>query len=282
MIIFSNIKKLISEIKFSETDLFFENSSADGFALLGSAKQKFGVDDSDCLVKVLERNLILNGRNRVNTTKCTKNNIYTYTLWVCYEYFKQKRYEYLTNKILEDVKSIGCYDNGWQKYCYEEINYIVPNVTSASALIFIENGELAEAQRIMDLLEEEQYMGNWYYQQIKEGDWEKTKLEDSFHLGLMLYHFYKLRPVLYRKEMVFNSLKNFSDKEKWLAPGSIGWSIPMTYLIYNLYKSELSEILGTNKLKNRLDILDNQVLVSLQHKNFRVRAYSAWCLSKIL
>jgi hypothetical protein len=234
------------------------------------------------LIKVLERNLILNKRNRVNVARCSENNLYTYTLWICYEFFKQLRFKYLTDKIFEDIKSIGSYENGWQKYCSEETNYAVPNVTSAAALVFNECGELDRAKKLVNLLESSQENGNWSYQYFKEEKWEKMKLEDSFHLGLMLYHFYRLKFLIYKKEIVLKSLINFSDKEKWLSSGSIGWSIPITFLIYNLYKNELLTILGEEKLNKRMLILDKEILTSLQHTNFRVRAYSAWCLSKVI
>ena len=74
--------KKIENIKLPDTNVYFEKSSADGYAYLGYAYHKLGLSTTAMLDEVVSRNKTLNEPIKILNTQCTKENIYIYTGWL--------------------------------------------------------------------------------------------------------------------------------------------------------------------------------------------------------
>lgn len=258
-------------VAYPKTNVYYENDSCDGFAFLGAAKAIKGDNWKDCLKQVINRKYRLNGDWKIYNTSVDSTCIFTYYAWVCSEFFNEIGKSIDTLIILID--SIGTYPSGMQRYCDRETFYEVPNVTSAAALIYARVGKFQKANTLLSILEQKQLAnGNWQYwyldNNLKE---EKAGVqEDCYHIAMMLYQFQELRK--------FNEIRNIDKMyiktlyllermalQNKMCLGSIGWGIPMTYLtIKNI---------DDNKYKQK-------TIQFLNHSNFRVRAISAWALSK--
>lgn len=271
------VKRLINGISFPKTNAYYENDSADGFAFLGAARQMVGLDSEECRVELTKRNYTLNAERKIGATGASvhKNTQYVYTLWSCMELFSLLKDEERINFLCDTVDKIGRYENGMVRYCTTEIRYVVPNVTSAAALMFSIKGEHDKATELIDVLEKNQCEnGNWRYEIIDEITNVHTphKCEDSYHLAMMIYH---LRGVarlsnLNANRMIDRGLSCLVEmNEKSLSPGSVGWGIPMLYLAVDGKNPELSKRAYYETIKD-----------SISHPNFRTRALSAFCIAK--
>ena len=82
------MKTLINTIKFPTTNVYYEKDSADGFALLGYAREKVGLPSKRCFDAVAKRNYTLNASKKAKETSITKGIRAVYTSWTCIEFFK--------------------------------------------------------------------------------------------------------------------------------------------------------------------------------------------------
>ncbi len=251
-------------------DDYFEATSADGFAFMGMAYHNTGLDSAEYDNEITERRYTLGAKNKCRNIKVSSRATYTYTHWVCYEFLRLTGRQ--TAHIVENIKDIGRYPSGWHRYCDEEINYVVPNITAMAALVYIENN-IPGGEEMIDLLRRSQVKGNWYY--LKDGV-RHTK-EDNYHLGLMLYCFYRLG---LKEDMVLNSLSAYVKTKALLNPGSAGWGIPLAYLIHSLYKHDVLNVIEEEEYDYRIKTYkENAIRFTKEHINYRVRAISAWALT---
>lgn len=266
--------KLIKNIKFPQTNKYYELDSADGYAYLGYALKKIGEDYSECMTKVIEKKYRLNADKTVPTKKRVfKDTNYTYTISVCMDFFNIVEDKKTLNELYEIIKNIGFYENcDLFRYCDTEIEYGVPNVTSGAAYIFAMMGDVENCMKCVNYLRKNQQNGNWFYYLIND---KVTKLkikEDSFHLAMMVFHLRMVEKLLNIKtdDIYLPSIDELKImNKKILSPGTIGWGIPMLYLATkgieeNLNKRSYNEIMKK----------------SINHPNFRVRGLTAFCLTK--
>ena len=266
--------ELIKNIKFPQTNKYYELDSADGYAYLGYALNKIGEDYSECMSKVIEKKYRLNADKPVPTKKRVfKNTNYTYTLSVCMDFFNSIGDNKILKELYTIIKNIGFYKNcDMFRYCDTEIEYGVPNVTSGAAYIFAMMGDLGNATKCINYLRNTQHNGNWFYYRINSGITKLSIKEDSFHLAMMVFHLRMVEKILNVKtdDIYLSSIGELKKmNEKILSPGSIGWGIPMLYLATkgieeNLNKRSYNEIIKK----------------SINHPNFRVRGLTAFCLTK--
>jgi len=303
-------KMLIEKVKrmqypVEQGQQYFEYSSADGFAFLGAAKAMLGLDYGYELQAMQERNYGLNDKSFVGAVEVSKDNQYVYTIWVCLEFLhsawrmaqsaKQNDLCIELNEKIEmlaaRVQAIGIYDDvGMQRYCTEEVNLIVPNVTSAAALIYVWLGWEDQARELITILGKHQKpSGNWeYLARDKQGAWKITREEDCYHVAMMVYHLSQLDKLGIRTwDMMSRSIRwltmgkprcgvcNKSD-DNWLCEGSVGWGVPMMTLAVS----------GYNKRDLLLARLEKEGIVKtvkyLDHPNFRVRSMAGWVLAKVV
>jgi len=272
------LKKNIQEITFPTTNQYYENDSADGFAFLGAARLMVGLDADKCYSEMEKRNYTLNANKIVTrpNERVYKNTQYVYTLWACIEMLSRLK-EKEINFLIERVNQIGQYENGMMRYCTTEIRYMVPNVTSAAALIYSINGESQKASKLIQILEKNQDQdGNWQYE-IRDKKTGKFinggRKEDSYHVAMMIYHLKEVARLtgLDTSFMVKKSLKCLHKmNKKNLQLGSVGWGIPMLALATHDLDSELHKK-ALNETLNK----------SIKHPNFRTRSIAAFCLAKI-
>jgi len=265
-----DIKKTISLIKFPKNNnLYYERDSADGYAFLGYAKCKVGLDPFLCYEAIEMRNFSLYAEQKILNTHVPKEAKYVYTLWPCVEFLLEYGHDQLAYNLVNTLDVIGRYDNGMMKYCSVDIEYIVPNATSAAALLYVLGNRCEETKDLVDVLRNEQIYGNWRYK-IPGGKY--SRYEDPFHLAMMVYHLREIEIMsgIKTSDMVDKSIEVIKKyNRKNIYPGSIGWGIPMLYVA----------IKGIDKYLEH-------VTLSLIHKkyinnsNFRVRGYSAWALTK--
>lgn len=276
-----DIRLLIENLKMPTDNKYFEKSSADGYAFLGAARAILNLPSKQFKKEVIDRNLSLNAQHRINKRKLPQDTSYTYTLWTCHELARELGGA-LMARILKEVKEIGRYDTGWQRYCSNEIFYTVPNVCSAAALIYHDNREMKLAKELIDFLVKEQIDGNWHYHQIdrKDGTLTIARVEDKYHLAMMLYHFSMMKSIV-PKTMLKKTLRTFVEDGKWLSDGSVGWGVPLTCLVYHVWEDEIRSMMTMEELRNRQEISGNKTIEYLFHENFRVRAISAWVIAKI-
>jgi hypothetical protein len=269
----THMKDMVSDISYPYANEYFESASADGFAFFGYAQYALGLDATYCRDALRERNYTLNAEQRIKATGITvpKTNMYVYTIWPCVEFLHLKDEQDKIEELVHLVEDIGTYENGMVRYCSHEIDYVVPNVTSACALLYALTGRTAEAASLIDLLRSRQIDGNWRYEIFSSG--KQCGMEDSYHLAMMIYHLRQIQIItrIMTSDLVDKALSELLKlNNEFLQPGSIGWGIPMLYvasagLDHGLSQSALKAMMGTR---------------GLLHKNFRVRAISAWALVK--
>ena len=265
----------IKDIKFPSTNVYYEQDSADGFAFLGYARLRYKFDALSCYQEMCKRNFRLNANRTISHTKAkvSKDNHYIYTIWACLEFLIELKASNEIEFLMGIVDKIGTYSQGLTRYCIEEMYYVVPNVTSAMALLYAYQGRQEETGRLLGVLAEYQTEeGNWYYRDSRT--WKTyPKQEDSYHLAMMIYHLRKIRQLIHIDKISIDKMINKTmellkkmNKNK-LSPGSIGWGIPMLMVA--------SKGLDDDLYKRSYDQTCKE---SLQHENFRVRGISAWAL----
>jgi hypothetical protein len=265
-----DIRGVISDIKFPETNIYYENDSADGFAFLGYARSKVGLDYDYCFEAISERNFCLNRSQTINKVITPTDNQYIYTIWSCVEFLLFINQFDAVDDLIKIVDGIGQYPNGMMRYCSTEVSIIVPNVTSAAALIYSMTGVQDKAEELVGVLRNTQIEGNWQYYNLRTNKY--TRVEDSYHVAMMVYHLRETQKVsgIYTEDIVLKSVKCLKElNRKNLQSGSIGWGKPMLYIAIKGLDDELC-VRSFNAIINE----------SLDHSNFRVRAISAWALSK--
>lgn len=273
----SQITKIVSGIRFPKSNIYFEKCSADGYAFFGYARKFLDMSCNDCFKKIINRNFSLGAANKIRKVKLSAENIYIYTLWTCAEFlFVLKRFDIL-EKFREYIDGIGQYENGMFRYCKEECYYVVPNATSAAALLYGHLGVHDKSKELIDILRSEQlYNGNWQYYILNKHEKfrirRRFKEEDSYHLSMIIYHLRELER-LYKidtLDIVEKSLVRLSKINDFvIKTPSVGWSFPMLYL-------------ATKGIDNKLSkkALERMLGLSINNSNFRVRAISAWALVK--
>lgn len=264
---------MVSEICYPEKNEYFESTSADGYAFLGYARSTLGLNATYCREAIRERNYTLNAEQRIKATGITvpKTNMYVYTIWPCVEFLQLSEEHDIIKDLIHIVDEIGTYKNSMVRYCSHEIGYVVPNVTSAAALLYAMAGQSDRSAALIDVLRSRQAQGNWYYEIWPSA--KKYRMEDPYHLAMMVYHLRQVQRLadIDLSDIICNSLPILQRlNTKRLQKGSLGWGIPMLYaatlgLDNGLAYRALSAMMGRN---------------GLWHKNFRVRAISAWALVK--
>lgn len=266
--------KLIKNIQLPQTNNYYELDSADGYAYLGYALKKIGENYNDCLSHVHNKKYRLNANKKVPTNKNVfEETNYTYTISVCMDFMNEINEKTTLKKLFEIIKNIGFYTNcDMFRYCDTEIEYGVPNVTSGAAYIFAMMGDVENCMKCINYLRKNQQNGNWFYYLIND---KVTKLkikEDSFHLSMMVFHLRMVEKLLKIKtdDIYLSSLEELKIINKnVLSSGTIGWGIPMLYLATKGIEDNLNKRSYNEIIKN-----------SINHKNFRVRGLSAFCLTK--
>jgi len=259
-----HLKSLVSDIPYPYANEYFESTSADGFAFLGYAQQALGLDATYCRDAIRERNYTLNAEQHIKATGITvpKSNMYVYTIWPCVEFLNLRGEWNKIEELVHIIEEIGTYKNGMSRYCTHEIDYIVPNVTSACALLYAITDRKGKAASLVNLLRSRQINGNWRYGRATSG--KQLGMEDSYHLAMMIYHLRQVQITsqITTKDLVECALSQLlMINNESLQPGSIGWGIPMLYIATlgldnNLSLRALKAMMGTK---------------GLCHQNFRVR-----------
>lgn len=267
------MKEEVNNIKPPAGSTYFEDTSADGFAYLGYARASLGLDCSEFRTAITERNYTLGASRRINATgrEVNKNTKYVYTMWACIEFLRQIGDEETVNSLVREVEEIGKYGCGMQRYCDTEINYVVPNVTSAAALISAYAGQTEEADKTLNLLRSCQRDGNWdYYIYEKDGSRRASGPEDSLHLGMMIYQIREAGKILSQdvSDMLDPAVERLVALNKGkIADSSIGNASAAYLATYGTgLPLEESSRAGACKL--------------LTHNNFRKRAFAAFSLTK--
>tara|TARA_X000001036_G_C20623924_1_gene784293 strand:+ start:14 stop:838 length:825 start_codon:yes stop_codon:yes gene_type:complete len=266
--------KIIEKISFPTTDEYYERTSADGYAFLGYALNKLGLNWDACLNKMSDNNFTLNADKRVRNVNVYKHTNYTYTLSFCLDFLNSINDQETFDKLFKIFKSIGFYKNeNLYRYCDTEIYYGVPNTTSAAAWIFALSGDIENCQKCLNFLSSTQKQnGNWNYYNISNNKLKKLATqEDSFHIAMMVTHLRLVQSTtgIDTSPLYLKSIKMLeTHNKKILDGGSIGWGIPMLYLA--------TKGMDTNLNRRSYE----GCLQSVSHKNFRVRSISAYCLTK--
>lgn len=271
MIKLSDLRQRVREIAPPEGNDYHQRTSADGWAFLGYAQHRLGLDYSTSVFEMFKRHCRLNGENIINATSIVapEDANYVYTIWTCIEFLRALRKPDSVRWLMNILEDIGMYKNGMQRYCDTEIDLEVPNVTSAAALLYAWDGQTGIASRLVDLLRARQQDGNWWY--VIHSTGELYKPEDSFHLAMMIYHLREIQSSGIQTgdllDPALDALWTMNRLE--LDPGSIGWGYAMTYLaVVRLSKSFAGRAYAAT--------LEH----GLTHDNFRTRALSAWALAK--
>lgn len=138
----SHLKTMVGSVPYPYANKYFESDSADGFAFLGCARQVLGLDTDYCREAIEKRSFTLNARQRIKATNIVApaTNRYVYTLWPCVEFLHARGEHETVGKLMDIVEDIGVYGNGMVRYCSHEIDYVVPNVTSACAMLYATTG----------------------------------------------------------------------------------------------------------------------------------------------
>ncbi len=273
-----NMTKLIGSVKIPTDNIKFELDSADGYAFLGYARKKVGLSHIEYLKAAKIRNFTLNHEYTIKGTIVPKNGIYTYTSWVCLEFAIKSGNKLLARKLLNRVDNIGKYSNGMIRYCNTETKYVVPNVTSAAALMYCMNGQSSKAKPLVNTLRRMQSRGNWNYHMFNNSKNKYQRLEtkeDNMHLAMMVYHLKEINKLsgIETSDMIAPAMEILKKNNKKINEKrtKIGWDIPFVALA--------SHGLDNNLYGRAIQTTINKSLV---HKNFRTRAISAWVISKTL
>jgi len=150
-----------------------------------------------------------------------------------------------------------------KKYCTEEINYLVPNATSSSALIYAFNNEFEKTKYLIDILEKNQNKnGNWNYHHELNSKLNKIE-EDSLHLSMIIYQLKEIKKItnINTDDIVNKSLKCLKSLKhnywKW------NWGRGMEYLI-----------------TQNQSLLDEIICKGIHNNNYRIRSMNIWSLCK--
>lgn len=271
MIKLSDLRQRVREIAPPEDNSYHQRTSADGWAFLGFAQHRLGLDYSRSVYEMFKRQCRLNGENVINATSTTvpEDANYVYTIWACVELLRALRKPDAMHWLVCILEDIGIYPNGMQRYCSYEIDLEVPNVTSAAALLYAWDGQTEIASRLVDMLRMRQIDGNWWY--IIHSTGEKYKPEDSFHLAMMISHLRELQSSGIQTDDLLDPALDalWTMNMLELDPGSIGWGYAMIYLaVVRLRKAFAGRAYAATLERG------------LIHENFRTRALSAWALTK--
>jgi hypothetical protein len=273
------MKDKIRNIKFPIKNDYFEKSSADGYAYLGFARARLGMDWEPCLKEVSAREFSLGQKWTITATGVdvgvrTK---YTYTIWPCVEFYREisGKKSILDKKAIkraeETLRSIGVYDCGMHRYCDVEINYIVPNMTSAAALMQAYFKNFAEAKELIATLEKNQLnCGNWQYKKIIKGKEVDYVKEDALHLSMMIFQLRESQKIL---KINLSKIINLAIKalKEMIKKGCGNFSIGSDSAIY----------LATKGLDQKLEHeFRPKVIKLLDDDNFRKRAFAAFALTR--
>tara|TARA_Y100000287_G_C14225815_1_gene358952 strand:+ start:451 stop:1305 length:855 start_codon:yes stop_codon:yes gene_type:complete len=271
------VRDRIACIRFPFENKYFEKTSADGYAYLGFSRSRLGLDSIGCYEHVLDLGFSLGENNRVKSVLCPADTQYAYTVWPCIELFREncRRESVLTNNDLrraeEVFRSIGAYDCGMHRYCDVEVNYVVPNMTSISALLYAYLNNQDDARKALKVLSDNQDSnGNWTYKKIVNGKRVRGTQEDVLHLGMMIFQLRKCEEILQIDlgSMIgpaFGCLKKIIREE--IKDTSIG-AASSVYLAAKGFDEELER-----------EFLP-EVIELLSDKNFRRRAYAAFAITR--
>lgn len=267
--------ELIESIQFPQSNSYYENDSADGFAFLGYARAKVGLDYNDCYAEIVKRNFKLNAQRKILSVGITvpKDNTYVYTIWTCLEFLKEIGDIETCTKLMKIIDSIGTYPNGMFRYCDFEIFYEVPNVTSAAALLYSMFGNIEKSNQLINTFISKQVNNNWNYYILKNQKRMKYNAEDSYHVAMILYHLREVEKInkidlsqCINKTVL--ELKRLNSKK--IDDCVIGWGIPMLCISIKGLDQDLYE--------RSFQLLTEK---SICHSNFRVRSIAAWALAKL-
>ena len=271
-----NLPKPVEEVYGPVGNVYYENSSADGFAFQGFARAKTGLDYSRYLRAIIDRNFSLNKSQKIKRTGISvpKDNQYIYTIWTCIEFLREIGEIDAINSLMNIVNNIGTYPDGVMRYCSSEIKYKVPNTTSAAALLYAWNDEESKSIALVDVMRKTQSRGNWRYRAKKGKKWIPSKEEDNFHLAMIIYHLRSIEKYsgVQTHDIVEKALERLKSYNKeGIKVGRIKWAIPMVYaatcgLDHNLEETSFKELVD----------------IAIKDDNFRVRGMSAWALTRWL
>jgi len=271
----NNYNTAIQNIKFPSTNVYYELTSADGYAFLGYALSKINTDYQKCLSKMIENNFTLNADKFVRHVKVYKKTNYTYTLSYCLDFLNTINERKTFDKLFDIFKNIGFYKNDdLYRYCDTEIYYGVPNTTSAAAWMFALVGDIKNCKKCLNFLSSTQKQnGNWNYYDVKDDTLRQlSHQEDSYHVAMMVTHLRLVEALtgidtsaLYLKSITFLE----SHNKHRLDGGTAGWGVPMLYLATKNMNTDLNKRAYEATIQN-----------SINSANFRVRAISAYCLTK--
>ncbi|HOD72523.1 MAG TPA: hypothetical protein PKO27_15970 [Deltaproteobacteria bacterium] len=269
----SHMKDMVDAVPYPYANEYFESDSADGFAFFGCARQMLGLDTGYCREAVRKRGYTLNAGQLIKATNIAvpATNRYVYTIWPCVEFFHAGGDRETVRKLMDVVEEIGTYNNGMVRYCSHEIDYVVPNVTSACALLYALTDRTDRVLPLVDLLRSRQIDGNWRYEIYSTG--KPCGMEDSYHLAMMIYHLRQVQTVcgIRTADIIERAMPRLHElNSAYLQAGSIGWGIPMLYIA----SRGLDEGLSRKALHTLMG------MKGLRHRNFRVRAITAWALAK--
>jgi len=270
------VEALVAGIQLPKSNVYYEASSADGFAFLGAARARLGLDCSSELEAIEDRDFCLNAAQTINKTqtRLPADTQYVYTLWACCELVREIAHSRHLGRVMSTLESIGSYPDGMARYCTHEIRYKVPNVTSAAASLFAFAGNIDRAEALVALLRARQRGGNWSYSVQGPGGWKASGVEDSHHLAMMIYQLRQVQmacgvPTADIVGLALAELKRINSPR--IAANVVGWSIPMVHAA----TMGLDNDLAARSLRATLR-------TSIRHPNFRVRALSAWALTRWL
>lgn len=252
---------------------YFAKTASDGWALAHAARELLGVGKSFAEdVRPFIKGCGLGAPYSINGVAVPANAVYTYQLWAVAEYIKARYGNEASEErdyIIEQVRRIGCYPNGWWRYCSTETGYIVPNATSAAANLFAWAGDTHAAEKLMHVLAANQVCDNWRYQ-------PGGHAEDSMHLALMIYQLTTMRDldgshIEPPTQMIYRALAGLVRLNRdELQPGSIGWAPPWVML------AMYGDFVGSDLFGQAHEA----TVGLLEHENFRTRAMAAFCLAK--
>lgn len=272
------MNKYIKQNYYPVTNTYFQQCSADGFALFGFAQHHTGFNHKYCLKMIREKNYSLNSKHKIRDIQVSRQNKYVYTMWACSEFLNAINKPLILNKLIRDLDNIGTYNNGMHRYCSEEIYYIVPNATSSAALMYAMVNQLDKTNRLLKVLKDEQLdTGNWGYRNYPSYEYVRDasnniREEDAYHLAMIIYQCREINrltniPVHHIIQPACKQLIRMNAKK--IASGSVGWGYAMIYLALKRIDNGTSD-------KALQHVIYQGVITS----NFRVRSQALWALCK--
>jgi len=261
---------MIQGVEFPQSNDYFEDSSADGYAFLGIARKNMGLPIGDILIELKSRKWGLNREHKIRGTITPADTVFIYTMWPVFQFYLKSFLAGKLKKIIQYIDGIGIYPNDMQRYGTTEIKLAVPNVSALSAHMLCVAGRIDDARiRIEALRREQTTQGNWQY--IQDGEYTNTT-EDSMHIAMIIIGLrgvkkYSNIPVddIIQKALVELIRLNTNG----VMPERIGWNpawvaVASKGLNNTLYRGAINTVLQD----------------TIKHKNFRVRAMGAWALSE--